>query len=71
MALVAPLAAGAGVTFALWSLRAYPAMPAAWLLMYGAGVVTGGMFSVRAVQAGRPAVHAVRIRRGIVAAGLG
>ena len=50
VALVAPLAAGAGVTYALWSLRAYQAMPAAWLLMYGAGVVTGGMFSVRAVR---------------------
>jgi len=50
VALVAPLAAGAGVTFALWSVRAYPVMPAAWLLMYGAGVVTGGMFSVRAVR---------------------
>jgi hypothetical protein len=50
VALVAPLAAGAGMTFALWSLSAYPAMPAAWLLMYGAGVVTGGMFSVRAVR---------------------
>ena len=50
IALVAPLAAGAGVTYALWSLGAYPAMPAAWLLMYGAGVVTGGMFSVRAVR---------------------
>ena len=50
VALVAPLAAGAGMTYALWSLRAYPAMPAAWLLMYGAGVVTGGMFSVRAVR---------------------
>jgi hypothetical protein len=50
VALVAPLAAGAGMTFALWSLRAHAAMPAAWLLMYGAGVVTGGMFSVRAVR---------------------
>ena len=47
---VAPLVAGAGVTYALWTAGAYSVMPAAWLLMYGAGVITGGMFSVRVVR---------------------
>ena len=50
VALVSPLVAGAGVTYALWSAGAYAVMPAAWLLMYGAGVITGGMFSVRVVR---------------------
>ena len=50
VAVFAPLVAGGGVTYALWSAGAYSVMPAAWLLMYGAGVVTGGMFSVRVVR---------------------
>jgi len=48
--LMAPVAGGTGVTIALWSAGAYSAMPAAWLLMYGAGVITGGMFSVPVVR---------------------
>jgi hypothetical protein len=48
--LMAPVAGGAGVTLALWSARAYSALPSAWLLMYGAGVITGGMFSVPVVR---------------------
>ena len=50
MALMAPVAGGAGVTIALWSAGAYSAMPSAWLLMYGAGVITGGMFSVPVIR---------------------
>src|SRR5262245_2154821 len=46
MSLSAPLAAGAALTLALamdgdWSL-----MPPMWLLLYGAGAVTGGVVSV-------------------------
>jgi hypothetical protein len=46
----APLAAGAAITYALWSIRAYAAMPAVWLLLYGTGVLVGGMFSVTVVR---------------------
>jgi hypothetical protein len=46
----APLAAGAAITFALWSTRTYTAMPGVWLLLYGAGVLTGGVFSVPVVR---------------------
>ena len=49
--LAAPFAAGAALTYALWTTRAYHVMPAAWLLLYGAGVLTGGIFSVAAVRA--------------------
>ena len=50
VALCAPIAAGAGITFALWSTRTFSAMPTVWLLLYGAGVVAGGAFSVPAVR---------------------
>ena len=49
LSLSAPLAAGAALSVALvrdgnWSL-----MPAVWLLLYGTGVVTGGLVSVPVV----------------------
>ena len=50
--LVAPLAAGAAITYALWTVRVYSAMPGVWLLLYGAGVLVGGMFSVGIVRLG-------------------
>src|SRR5688572_13694261 len=50
--LVAPLAAGAAITYALWTVKVYSAMPAVWLLLYGAGVLVGGMFSVGIVRLG-------------------
>lgn len=46
----APLAAGAAITYALWSISAYSAMPAVWLLLYGTGVLVGGVFSVTVVR---------------------
>jgi hypothetical protein len=46
----APLVAGAAITYALWRAGDYALMPATWLLLYGAGVVTGGMFSAPVVR---------------------
>jgi len=45
----APLLAGVGITLGLWRYDHYDMMPPIWMLCYGAAVVTGGAFSVRAV----------------------
>lgn len=47
----APLMAGAAITSALWRSDDYMVMPPTWLLLYGAGVLTGGMFSAPVVRA--------------------
>jgi len=44
-----PLIAGALLTIVLVRARLISAIPGTWLLLYGTGVVTGGMFSVPAV----------------------
>ncbi len=44
-----PLAAGAMLTIALWRAGAISSIPGTWLMLYGAGVITGGTFSVRAI----------------------
>lgn len=44
-----PLIAGAVLTLALWRAEAVAAIPGAWLMLYGAGVITGGTFSVPAI----------------------
>jgi hypothetical protein len=44
-----PVVAGAVMTWALWSAGVTTVLPGAWLLLYGAGVVTAGTFSVRIV----------------------
>lgn len=49
LAFAPALAAGAALTVGLWRIGAVTMMPAAWLLCYGAGVMAGGTFSVRAV----------------------
>ena len=41
-----PLVAGALLTAVLFRWRLTSAIPGVWLLLYGTGVVTGGMFSV-------------------------
>jgi hypothetical protein len=48
--LLAPFVAGAAITYALWAVGNFSVMAPAWLLLYGAGLLTGGIFSVRAVR---------------------
>jgi hypothetical protein len=50
LGLLPPLAAGAALTGALWSAGHWTLMPPVWLLLYGAGVITGGVASVPVVQ---------------------
>ena len=51
LGMAAPFVAGAAITYDLWAVRNFTVMAPAWLLLYGAGVLTGGMFSVPVVRA--------------------
>lgn len=49
MSLLPSFVAGAVLTAALWRTEAVETLPALWLLLYGAGSVTGGTFSIPVV----------------------
>jgi hypothetical protein len=49
LGLAPPLVAGAFLTFLLFRAGLQSALPATWLLLYGAGIMTGGAFSVSIV----------------------
>lgn len=49
ISLAPPLVAGALLTVVLYPSGFISILPAMWLLLYGAGVVTGGAFSVKVV----------------------
>ena len=49
LGLAPPLVAGAFLTFVLFRAGLESVLPAAWLLLYGAGIMTGGAYSVSIV----------------------
>src|SRR5690554_805839 len=49
LSLVPSMLAGVVLTAALWRAGEISLLPGLWLLLYGAGTVTGGAFSVKAV----------------------
>jgi hypothetical protein len=49
LSLSPPLVAGAFLTFVLFRAGLDSALPPTWLLLYGAGIITGGAFSVAIV----------------------
>ncbi len=51
LGMASPCVAAAAITYALWRTGDYAVMAPTWLLLYGAGVVIGGLFSVPAVRA--------------------
>jgi hypothetical protein len=49
LSVLPPFLVGALLTLVLWQAKQLQLLPAVWLLCYGAGVVTGGAFSMRIV----------------------
>ena len=60
----APMIAGAALTFSLWMDDSYRAMPAVWLLLYGASFISSGAFSLRVI----PIMGACFMALGLAAA---
>jgi len=50
LSLAGPLVAGAALTWGIWMKGDRALIPAVWLLLYGTGVLAGGVFSVMAVR---------------------
>ena len=61
---VPPMVVGAALTVVLWRAGVVAAIPGVWLMLYGAGVVTGGTFSVPVV----PVMGACFLVEGALAA---
>ncbi len=49
LSLLPPMVAGLLLTIAVWQNGQVGLLPALWLLLYGAGTITGGAYSVRAI----------------------
>ena len=64
VAYLAPLIAGAVLTAALWRGGSFQALPATWLLLYGAAFVSSGAFSLRVI----PVMGGAFMVCGIIAA---
>jgi hypothetical protein len=50
MSLAGPLVSGATLTWGVWRHDDWALLPSVWLLLYGTGVLAGGVFSVAAVR---------------------
>jgi hypothetical protein len=50
VSLAAPLVAGSALTWGAWMNGDTALIPAVWLLLYGTGVLAGGVFSIAAVR---------------------
>jgi hypothetical protein len=51
LAVAPPLVAAAAITYELWIVGNFDAMVPVWLLLYGAGLLTGGLVTVPVVRA--------------------
>ncbi|HUO27074.1 MAG TPA: hypothetical protein VMU61_15510 [Candidatus Aquilonibacter sp.] len=71
LGLFPPLAAGAFLTFLLSRAGLYAALPPAWLLLYGAGIITGGAYSVAIVPVMGVCFMAMGLAAGLAPAAWG